>query len=93
MLSWTTNIKRRTQSYTKFTKNISRRINVTQTHIKCVVCGQRMILQVQSRILNQYNEIEKTFEITLDEDEALVLYDMDLDEAVQRIIEIKRGKC
>lgn len=38
-------------------------------------------------------EIEKTFEINLDEDEALVLYDMDLDEAAQRIIEIKRGKC
>ncbi len=41
----------------------------------------------------QIYEIEKAFEINLDEDEALVLYDMELDEAAQRIIEIKRRKC
>lgn len=35
-------------------------------------------------------DIENAFDICIDEDDALDLYDMNLDEAVKRIIEIKK---
>jgi len=38
-------------------------------------------------------DIENAFNICIDDDAALDLYDMHLDEAAKRIIEIKKGKC
>ena len=40
----------------------------------------------------QIHDIEKSFNIHLDEMEAFELYDMDLDEAAKRILEIKERK-
>lgn len=40
----------------------------------------------------QIYDIEKSFDIRLDEMEALELYDMKLDEAAKRILEMKRRK-
>jgi hypothetical protein len=37
----------------------------------------------------QIHDIEKSFDIHLDEMEAIELYDMDLDEAAKRILEMK----
>ncbi len=34
-------------------------------------------------------DIEKAFDINIDENEALELYDMDLDEAIKKIMEMK----
>ncbi|MBW1837883.1 MAG: hypothetical protein JRI99_13285, partial [Deltaproteobacteria bacterium] len=35
-------------------------------------------------------DIEAAFDISIDEDDALELYDMDLDEAARKILEIKK---
>ncbi|MBM4056499.1 MAG: hypothetical protein FJ264_17905 [Planctomycetes bacterium] len=40
----------------------------------------------------QIRDIEKAFDICLNEMEALELYDMNLDEAAKRILEMKEGK-
>ena len=38
-------------------------------------------------------DIEGTFDICIDEDNALELYDMDLDEAARKIMEIREKQC
>jgi hypothetical protein len=38
-------------------------------------------------------DIEAAFDICIDEDDALVLYDMDLDEAARKIMEIRKQQC
>ncbi len=38
-------------------------------------------------------DIENAFNIFIDDEDALDLYDMHLDEAAKRIIEIKKRKC
>ncbi len=40
-----------------------------------------------------FYDIENAFNIFIDDEDALDLYDMHLDEAAKRIIEIKKGKC
>ncbi|MEI6309472.1 MAG: hypothetical protein WCP58_07510 [bacterium] len=42
---------------------------------------------------SQIRDIEKAFDIFIDEDSAVELYDMDLDEAARKIMEIQEGKC
>ncbi len=39
-----------------------------------------------------FSDIENAFNICIDEDEALNLYNMDLEEAVQRIIEVQKNR-
>ena len=38
-------------------------------------------------------DIETAFDICIDEDDALELYDMDLDEATRKIMEIREQQC
>jgi len=38
-------------------------------------------------------DIEETFGICIEDDDALELYDMDLDEATKRIMEMKKRTC
>jgi len=38
-------------------------------------------------------DIEAAFDICIDEDDALELYDMDLDEAARKIMEIRKQQC
>jgi hypothetical protein len=40
-----------------------------------------------------FHDIEKAFNITLDEDECLELYNMDLDEATDRITIMIKNQC
>ena len=40
-----------------------------------------------------FDDIEDAFDICIDEDDALDLYDMRLKEAAKRIIEIQQRKC
>jgi len=40
-----------------------------------------------------FRDIEITFDICIDEDDALELYDMDLDEATRKIMEIREQQC
>jgi hypothetical protein len=40
-----------------------------------------------------FQDIEKAFNITIDEDECLELYDMDLDEATDRIVIMIQNQC
>lgn len=40
-----------------------------------------------------FDDIEDAFDICIDEDDALVLYNMQLKEAVKRIVEIQQKKC
>ncbi len=39
-----------------------------------------------------FDDIEKTFDICINDDDALDLYDMSLEEATMRIIEIQQNK-
>ncbi|MHB0946001.1 MAG: hypothetical protein ACYC3B_02400 [Sedimentisphaerales bacterium] len=39
-----------------------------------------------------FRDVEKAFNIQIDEDEALDLYDMDLEDAARRIIEMQKNK-
>jgi hypothetical protein len=38
-------------------------------------------------------DLEKAFDICIDEDIAIEIYDMELDEAARKIMEMQEGKC
>ena len=40
-----------------------------------------------------FNDIEKAFNILIDEDDCLELYDMDLNEATEKIVNIIQQQC
>jgi len=40
-----------------------------------------------------FDDIEDTFSISISDDDAVELYDMDLDEAARKIMEIRNEQC
>ena len=55
---------------------------------RCVACGQPMIPQIKLKVPNRLMW-EAAFNITIDEDDAMDLYDMFLEDAAKKIIEIQ----
>jgi hypothetical protein len=82
-------IKPHTKLCTEFTTNIGENIVVTPMQNKCVACGQQIIRLILYIDTQPIYDIENAFNIKIDEDEAMEIYDMTLDEAIKKIMEMK----
>lgn len=64
-------------------------IAVTRMQNRCVACGQRTTPPDTLIDMQPIYDIETAFNIEIDENEAVEIYDMTLDKALKKIIKMK----
>ena len=57
---------------------------------RCAACGRLTTPQTKLKVLIHFLDVETAFNITIDDDDALDLYDMYLKDAAKRIMELQK---